>query len=91
MTTMEAPEIPGEQLVHYIVKDYRRMFLERARMDGKIEKYRNTIGRMNNHIYALHRVVEQQEKIARTMAKMLKKAGLPLPKEYTDFKPLKFR
>jgi len=88
--SIEMPEIPVEQWVHYIVKDYRRMFLDNVRLEGKCSKYKNTIGKMNNHVFALHRIIMEQKKVADTLAAMLKEEGIALPDCYKNLKVHKF-
>lgn len=89
-TDIEAPELPVEQVVHYIVKDYRRMYNGYSRLESRCAKYKGTIDRMNNHIFALHHIVNEQKKVADRLARMLKKAGIEPPECYKDMKVHKF-
>lgn len=82
---IEEPEIPQELLVHYIVKDYRRMYYENNKMKSQIERLRNSLSHVNHLQYAYSRIMFEQNKIIGSLIKKIEDNKLFVPAQIRDY------
>lgn len=73
---VERPIIPEEQNLLYIVKDYRRMYDENAKMRAEINKLQEENKRVAHHNYSLTRKNQEQRDVIRHCLKWMKKNGI---------------
>lgn len=83
-TLIEPPEIPTEQLVCCIVKDYRRMYYENEKLKRQNEKLRQSLSNINNLQYAYSRIVFDQNKALGYLIKRVEDCKSYVPAQYRD-------
>ena len=80
---VERPIIPEEQHLLYIVKDYRRMYIEYWKLKEHNKKLGETNTRMAHHNYSLMHKNQEQRDVIRHCLKWMKKKGIE-PSPFLD-------
>jgi len=73
---IEPPEIPTELVIHYIVKDYQRMYYHTQKLEMENSRLRASLRRVNSMQYAKQRVVFQLIDGVRHCVKLMRKSGI---------------
>ena len=81
----EQPDLPVEQVIHYIVKDYRRMYLENDKLKRRIKRMGEKNTELANRCFSQVLMINRQHKVVESLVKMLKNRGADVPKSMLDF------
>lgn len=73
---IEAPEVPVERVIHYIVKDYRRMYYYTQKLEKENERLRNSLQRVNKLQYAQQRIIKALKEAINHFLKVMRKNGI---------------
>ena len=77
--SIEQPDIPIWQHIHYIVKDYRRMYMQQGKLERKCRKLRETNSQMAHYNFFMRKTVQDQIKVVDHLVKMLQNRGCIIP------------
>lgn len=73
---IEPPEVPTELVIHYIVKDYQRMYYRTQKLERENARLRTSLQHVNSLQYANQRTIYKLSDGVRHCVKLMRKAGV---------------
>lgn len=73
---IEPPQLPTELVIHYIVKDYQRMYNQTQQLVEENERLRASLKRINAHLFAKQHTIITFYNAVNHCLKQIRKHGI---------------
>lgn len=78
-------DVPTELIIHYIVKDYRRMFNEHNKLMDENRDLHAKLEKISSHSFSQLCIIRELYRTLRKLVKMLKKHKIFVPADIDDY------
>ena len=81
---VEVPDIPMDQHIQYVFKDYQRMYRENLKVTKKCKQLRSSLYRLDALQYSYAKIIFEQHKEMGRLMKIMRGNGLIVPTDIRD-------